>query len=289
MTEILIGTPGDTSSRACIFPSLESSPLCSLEVRDAQVVELLKHGGLTLATEGDGTGHDPTELPQLHNDIPDLIEVEVREVLLQHLQRHLDTTGNAGCIRPRATEATHVLAPLVVPSKKSAECVHVLAVQSHMQHTTQVFTVVSEALLHPSLYVRHHFLFQVAAQRVKAAAECSCVLGSTPVLVDGQRCQNALLHLSQLFLDNETALVIKRLELQLFGQIPEKIPSAIALFLVHVQIMRPLLNDSLLRHQVLPQHLLVVLIQHLQLPQLRSEIHCQVGKVPSGDLSPWHR
>ena len=43
-----------TSSRAYIFPSLETVVTCHFEARDKQVVELRKHDGHTLATEGDG-------------------------------------------------------------------------------------------------------------------------------------------------------------------------------------------------------------------------------------------
>ena len=71
--------------------------------------------------------------------------------------------------------------------------------------------------------------------------------------------------------DNETVPVVKRLELQLLKGIPQKVPSAKALS-QYMSKFETILNDSLLRHQVLPRHLLVVFIQRLHLPQPRSEI-----------------
>ena len=67
-----------------------------------------------------------------------------------------------------------------------------------MKLQTQRIVVPSEAPLHDFLHVRHLFLFQVAAQRVEDAVDCSGILHSTPAVVDGQRCQNPLLFPDQL-------------------------------------------------------------------------------------------
>ena len=79
---------------------------------------------------------------------------------------------------------------------------------------TQAFAVVSEAP-HPFLHVRHLFLLQVAVQRAMDSVDCSGLLRSTPVPVNGKRCHN-LLHLSQLVSEKKTVPVVKIGELQLF-------------------------------------------------------------------------
>ena len=78
---------------------------------------------------------------------------------------------------------------------------------------TQAFAVLSEAP-HPFLHVRHLFLLQVAVQRAEDSLDCSGVLRSTPVPVNGKRCHN--LHLSQLVSEKKTVPVVKMVELQLF-------------------------------------------------------------------------
>ena len=106
---------------------------CSLKVRDAQVAEHLKHGGLTLATDGDGNRHDPTKEPYSY-----LHEVEVREVLFH---------ASNVIFAPPAVLAISGLTPhkprmvwlhSQYRAKQSAECVYVLLDQSHMKLLRQV-------------------------------------------------------------------------------------------------------------------------------------------------------
>ena len=106
---------------------------CNLKVRDAQVAELLKHGGLTLATDGDGNRHDPTKEPYFY-----LHDVEVRDVLL-HASNII--------FAPPAVLAISGLTPhkprmvwlhSKYRAKKSAECVYVLLDQTHMKLLRQV-------------------------------------------------------------------------------------------------------------------------------------------------------
>ena len=85
-------------------------------MRDAQIAELLKHGVLTLTTDGDGTRHDPTEEPH-----PYLHEVEVREVLL-HAFNTIFVPPEVLAISGHAPQAAHGLAPLAAPSKKKKNC-----------------------------------------------------------------------------------------------------------------------------------------------------------------------
>ena len=77
------------------------------------IAELLKHGGLTLATDADGNRHDPTKEPHSY-----LHEVEVREVLLR-ASNIIFAPPAVLSISGLTPQAAHGLAPLAVPSKKS--------------------------------------------------------------------------------------------------------------------------------------------------------------------------
>ena len=77
-----------------------------------------------------------------------------------------------------------------------------------------VFAVVSQAPFHLFLFFLHLFLLQVADQGAKDSVNCSGVLRSTPVPVNGNRCHNPVLYLSQLVSEKKTVPVVKIGELQ---------------------------------------------------------------------------
>ena len=151
-------------------------------MRDAQALSCYSR----FETESDNTRLDPTELPQLHNASLHLFDVEVREMLLQRLNIILTAS---------ATLDVSGFMPQTPRLLSRATC-----------RKTQAFAIRS------FLFVI--LLLQVAAQDAKDSVNCSGVLRSTPVPVNGKRYHNPVLYLSQLVSGKKTVPVVKIGELQ---------------------------------------------------------------------------